>query len=1265
MMKVNMNGSLSRAARMLLGFVALLGAAFPAFAEGNTINLGSNSVWTVYAFGNAQAVADAFRALTNFSSSPVFQSIVSMVGVIGVLGVGASGGFNPAMAKRLIGYFVSVFLVCYVFFGVGNGGPLVVNVEVIDTVDNTWKAPVTVPAVVGIPAAILSSAGFKITQAIEASFALPTELKMSNGAPFNLAASMIADASQARITDPNLASSLAYYVQDCFTIGVARGTLKAETLIQSTKFLEDIKFDNQAVMVNTLLLAPVGNPGIVSCGEAWTLINNAVNAQGTTAADFLKDASAWTKTPAMSVLNAAADSTAQWASNNGVTDGAALVKQSAVLSAFRGAYSQAANQTGNSEFLTGIAMSQATEAQRTSWITGAEVFNKTMGYVFAIIQVFVYAITPLVLCAALVPSLGMALLKNFSQILLWLAIWQPMLAIVNFIIISMQQAELGGILSNGATYGFTLSNVGIVSEKTANLRAAASFVGTMVPALAWAMVKGSVDFSRVIGSAVGENFAQGAANTMTTGNYSLNQASMDSFTANKHSTAATGAWGGGFSNSGAVGSKETNTGGSMLASEGEQRLGVSTTATQGANDGGNRGNSTTVTTGAGSGTSAANGTTTGASATGTQGGGNTVTSSAGTGTGANVGVGAGYSVKDAQRGRPADGSGPSAANGQGPGAQGGQQPAAGGDTPASFGKGALAKLVAPLGLSASAGLSATTNTGSQDANSNSNTHNKSVTGGTTGSESTTLTSSTNGSKGDTAGKQSGYQKGENENVTGITSSFTRAQMMAQHMRMENSMTGGEWAMPTAVKSDAGDKVAKLGTTGAVGADVAKEQAAVGAKQQGLDKKVDRMDDAAHAQQTKNRDKAMDVYGRESAAADATKAPAQVSALDRAKTAVGNTDLVKGAASMYNNAKDALGIGGPEVKLPEGAANLMPKDAPQSGGQQGTQPGKNADQPAPNAKPNSEAGNKQPEQQAHGKQPEQQAHGKQPEQQAAQHAKPNSEAGNKQPQGKQPEQQRQETPQHRSGEGNQPQHGKQPEQHTAQHAKPNSEAGNKHPDGKHPDQQPHGKQPEQGKQAEQRQAAAPGRPGAGQPADGNALAQALGNHPQVAQQPHDGKNGNDKPQQLASQSGNQHDREQLAQQDRQQQQRERELQERQLAAANAVGQLLQTAQAPQQPQAPQPGAAQVPGAMDGAQHLAALNQQPGAAGESAAPNPFGGEKAPASEGQMQGQVQMAEQRAERMSNQLRGAEGMLASADGRKPNELPELINQARDLMRNA
>lgn len=790
------------------------GWAAPALAAGNVINapnMGGGSAWTVYAFGNAQAVSDAFRAIYNFTSSGLFQSLTSMMAVIGILTVGLTGGFNSAQAKRLMGYIVGVFLLAYVMFGATNNGPLVVRVEVIDTVDNTWKAPVTVPAVVGIPAALISTAGFQITKQIEASFPIPDELKLSNGAPFNLATSMLSDTSRARITDPNLASSLAYYVQDCFTMGVASGALSAQTLLNSTDFINDIRFPHNSVMVNTLLKSPEGSPAVVTCLDAWSLIKGKVDSF-TEASSMLSSASAWSRTPALSVVNAAADSTAQWATNNGITNGASMIKQAAMLSAFQGAYRQTAAATGNSDFLTGLALNQAHETQVNGWITSAEVFNRSMGYVYAVLQVFVYAAAPLILAAAVLPGIGLALLKNFGQILLWLTLWQPMLGIANFLVLSMQQSELGGAMSSAGAYGFTLTNMGIISEKTANLRAAATFLGTMVPVLTWALVKGGMDFSRFIGSAMGESMANQAASTISTGNYSLNQASMDSFTSNKHSIAPSGAWGSGFSSSDFSTGRKLDGGGSSLMAVGGQQASMTVGATTGTSQAGNVGQATADATQGGNSTTASRAggvTTAGAVSENLQ---TSETSTHGTSAGAGFSAGGGFSGagRPGSRAEAVPGTNGTVPTGAGP--VGG---AAGGDIP-----GVLDQRESRVKGSADA--RGTLQTGVSGQHTVANVHGRSANTSTSGTDSRTGTNIDNGgrtvSTTKNAAQNDGYQSGLTQSIQMGATAFDRNQLLNAQLRMDAPAFGTSYlstSRPAQPRTEIEQKADQLATPGAV------------------------------------------------------------------------------------------------------------------------------------------------------------------------------------------------------------------------------------------------------------------------------------------------------------------------------------------------------------------------------------------------------------------------------------------------------------------
>jgi len=797
----------------VLGLLALtacaLGLPGLAFAD-NVIQMpgsSGNTAWTVYAFGNAQAVSTAFRSIYNFTSSTLFKDAIGVIALCGALAVGLAGGFTPGVAKRFIGYCVATFLVTYLFFGWGSGGPIVVQVEVEDTVDGTWVAPVTVPAIVGLPAAVISTAGYQLTQQIEASFPIPDALKLSNGAPFNLAAAMVADSTKARIQDPNLASSMAYYVQDCVIPAIARGDIAASSLINSTDFLNDIHANLPSVYVNTLLSNPVGSPNIVSCNDDWSLINTAVSANGSDAAAYLKDASAWADTPALNVVNAAADTVAQWSTNNGITDGGSMVKQAAVLASFTGAFRQSAAATGNSDFLTALSVTQATDSQKTGWIVGAEIFNRTMGYIFAILQVFVYALTPLILCVVMVPGVGAPLLKSFGQVLLWLAIWQPMLAIVNFIVLIMQQGDLASIMSNGSgAYGMTLSTLGIVSEKSANLRAAATFVGTMVPALAWLFVKGSLDFSRVVGAAVGEHFAQGAANTMTTGNYSLNQASMDSFTANKHSIGHTGDWGYGVVSTGQGGfTNNINQGGGAALEAMGQRAGIQAGGGLGTNANGGVVDSAGRSAGGGNAYSASRGgSLTQASSTG-----NSAAGTDSTSTGSGVQASVGDSIQPFRgmgAGQPKNGAGSTMAGGAGAGMAGAPGGVPGQLTDSSLVSrlgGAAAKPVVEALRGVNASVGASMNAGKQHVDANTHNASQTTTGQTTRSGNETKSGQEGYNESSQASSGHGWQHDAGIRVTGIaTLADTYAAMRPYREEFHSAFDRKYW----------GDKRAAPGST---------------------------------------------------------------------------------------------------------------------------------------------------------------------------------------------------------------------------------------------------------------------------------------------------------------------------------------------------------------------------------------------------------------------------------------------------------------------
>lgn len=116
-----------------------------------------------------------------------------------------------------------------------------------------------------------------------------------------------------------------------------------------------------------------------------------------------------------------------------------------------------------------------------------------------------------------------------------------MLAIVSFIVQSYGAQEVGPVLAQ--SNGITMANMTASSAMASNLVSAAGFLATMVPLISWGLVKGSIAFTEFITHGIGQSFAAGAAQTMATGNVSLDNFSMDNANMFKWSAAASQAMG--------------------------------------------------------------------------------------------------------------------------------------------------------------------------------------------------------------------------------------------------------------------------------------------------------------------------------------------------------------------------------------------------------------------------------------------------------------------------------------------------------------------------------------------------------------------------------------------------------------------------------------------------------------------------------------------------------------------------------------------------
>lgn len=561
--------------------LVLLGTA-AAHAAGVANPVG-NSAWDLYVFGNGFVVYQVLMSIKMLmvptSGSTGYSTVVTFMAVLGFLVLAVRTGFNPSKnIFSLFGYLLTAWMISYASTG------LVANVNIDDLAVTGAGSGGTysvsgVPAIVALPAALVSEVGNYFTSTMESYFNMPGDFTLSGAAgQFDLFGKMVADSSKFTFTSPALRQSWASYMGNCAVPAIALNRLKGlaypsnyapssggaapspvpvygvDVLLRSTNLMRDLGSAASPAIMTTYYpikgspmigVPPSASGGtslgmgvVVTCADAYQ--NLLVDAKNNAKAALGASAAQWSASGALTPLSTAFNGMLQSAyatgsSYAGYTDPESYVTQQSMLNEMSPALRQSASALGNNSLIQAAALAQGQQNQRSSWETAFGMFNNMMGYVFTVLQVFIFALTPIIAVMLMIPGLGGKVFANYAQILVWLALWMPMLALINFVItLFSMQTFSGDIQLYG---GLSAQNSGIMSQSSANLVLAAQFLGTMVPMLAWGVVTGSLAFTEFIAHGIGSSFAMQAGAAAASGNLSMGNLGMNSASTDKFNTA--------------------------------------------------------------------------------------------------------------------------------------------------------------------------------------------------------------------------------------------------------------------------------------------------------------------------------------------------------------------------------------------------------------------------------------------------------------------------------------------------------------------------------------------------------------------------------------------------------------------------------------------------------------------------------------------------------------------------------------------------------
>lgn len=537
-------------------FLGLLGSPV-ALASG--MNPVGYNAWDYYVFGDGPAIYHILQSvkmlMLPWGGGGMFESLLIAIALLGSFLVIVEAGFSPSKGvEKLIGYFLTLAFVVFLTMGAR------VNVTINDNATGYYNTVTQVPAIVGVPAAVISEIGYKLEQGIEQDFSIPDGLKVSKSGMYDVMGQTLKDANRMVITDPNLKRDLSGYVENCVVPEIGLGRVSVDQLINSSNLLTTFG----AAATPSLLTPyyPVSGGGsstsfsdqgtLEQCGAVYTSLKTDV--QNYAGALVNAQTAQWQSTGIMVPFGTAMQDVLQEAAAGGggsptvggYSSPESYILQSAMINTARPAFQKAAADLGENPVMLSTAISQADQTQRSSWFTSVTVFHNMMGYVYIVLQAFVLALVPIIAVMLLLPGMGAKIFLNYLQVLLWLVLWGPLFAVENFIVALHGGQQLHNLLAPG----LSLMNSAAMTKSTVNLNLAASFLGTLIPLLAWGIVNRSFAFTEFIMNGMGTAFGQQAGSIAASGNMSLGNTSLDNVGMNKYSTSVTSDIGDGGANLG-------------------------------------------------------------------------------------------------------------------------------------------------------------------------------------------------------------------------------------------------------------------------------------------------------------------------------------------------------------------------------------------------------------------------------------------------------------------------------------------------------------------------------------------------------------------------------------------------------------------------------------------------------------------------------------------------------------------------------------------
>jgi len=493
------------------------------------------SEYTIYGFFNAQEIAGVLNAVVMLmGSTGVGGDYLSLIRVAAMLGlfVAISAAFLRHRGEDAVKYLIFMALFYSTMFvprvnvviedrAAASGAPIPVN---------------NVPLGLAFFASTTSHIGAWLAEQTETFFSLPdSSMRLAQSGVLG-GPRALRELGRAGINDPILAYDISVFMQECINPELVSAPALLPMMFEARDI---VNFIDTSSIVNPGRMAVLSGAGATDCASAWTTLKAAINAESTKqlgqiARQFsphLTQAQANTLfaslLPAQEAMMMTASSSAQ-----------ASVRQRMMINALNesaGSMAVILNDPSASKDALGTAI--AASSANSSYRIMAALARETLPIIRSAIELVVYGVFPIILVIIVVAGAGGGVvLRSYVMTMLWVQMWAPLYAIVNYV--GAMAASRRMAASLGGVDGIAITNAAGLQETIISSEAVVGILTIAVPIISMALIKGGEMAMTSMASGLtspADRAAAAAGAQSGTGNLQLGNVAWGNYSANNAS----------------------------------------------------------------------------------------------------------------------------------------------------------------------------------------------------------------------------------------------------------------------------------------------------------------------------------------------------------------------------------------------------------------------------------------------------------------------------------------------------------------------------------------------------------------------------------------------------------------------------------------------------------------------------------------------------------------------------------------------------------